>query len=100
MATDTVVQQHFRVRPSLTDQQHRLVCEVIATTANTLLKLAMRAMEEAGQTDAAQDWHVVQMLAERIGALADLPTDGEVLGSFGDWTIGPLFNEKSEVAHG
>lgn len=101
MAPDIVVQQVSRVRPSYTDQQHSLIFEVIATTANTLSKLAMRANVEAGQSDAAYDWHVVQMLAERIGALADLPNDGEVLGSFDDWTIGPLFNYKSEeAAHG
>lgn len=101
MATETVEQEIAPAHPSFTDGQLRMMFNDIATTALTLTRLAMGAMEEAGRTDAANDWHVVQMLAERIGAIADLATDGDVRGGVTAWMIGPLFDgQTSEVAHG
>lgn len=72
--------------------QLTLVMEQIATSATTLSSFARRAAELAGRTDAAEDLHIVQMIAERIGALADLPTGGSVVGGIDDWSLGPYFN--------
>lgn len=83
-----------------TAKQLTLVMEQIANSANSLSSFARRAAELAGRTDAAEDLHIVQMIAERIGALADLPTGGSVVGSIDDWSLGPYFNQNDESRRG
>ena len=82
-----------------TVEQLESALEEIGTTANTLADFARDAMQGAGKSAAASELHIVAMLAERMGSLADYMVGGGIVGDQGDWVLGPNFH-RSEVAHG
>ena len=84
----------------LSDTQVVLVLEQIATDANTLQQFAAQATVDAGVSEHADRCHVMQMIAERIGAMADFACGEGIVGNVGNWTCGPLFNDAREVHHG
>lgn len=79
------------------DDQVRMVLEQIATTANLMDGICRSEGEKAGMHESANVFYSLAHMASGIGALADLPTGGEVVGSFEDWFLGPLFNRKANV---
>lgn len=82
-----------------TVEQLESALEDVASSASTLASFARSAMESAGRSEAASDFHVVAMLAERIGSLADYMVNEGVIGDQGAWMLGPNFH-ASEVPHG
>lgn len=87
----------------LTDRQVATVLDIIASSADTLARFASFAAERAFSADrgtaplsgAGYDFHVIQSLAERIGALADLSIGGKVCGSPAQWFCGSDFDSVS-----
>ena len=100
MASKTVVQQPQRPFGDLSDEQVAMVLEQIATTANSLRRFVAQAHADAASTPHANALDVATMLTERIGALADFACGEDVVGTVGDWMLGPLFRDVKEVTHG
>ena len=82
-------------------EQVLLVLGEIATTAGSLMDMCRVAAADAGRTDAATDLHVAQMLAERIGAIADQVRGNDIRGELVDWMVGGSFREEiqREASH-
>lgn len=95
MATDTL---HATKFAGLTDKQVLQLFERIATTANLMADICRDKAEEFGEHEAALTFHALDTMLNGVGALADLPTGGTCVGSFTDWMVGPLFNQKRETA--
>lgn len=74
------------------EQVHQIL-EKIATMANLMADMCREHAERAGVDDVAMSFHALDAMLCSVGALADMPTGGQVVGDFGDWMIGPLFHE-------
>lgn len=81
----------------LTDDQVLCLLERIATTINLMADLCREKAEEHGGDDIALSFHALETLLCGIGALADLPTGGAVVGGFSEWMVGPVFNSKLDT---
>ncbi len=81
------------------DDQVRMVLEQIASTADLVVDICRSEAEKAGMHDSASVFHSLAHMVSGIGALADLPTDGEVVGGFEEWFLGPLFKDRAKAAN-
>ena len=87
MATENVQGLGARLElGGLNQEQIALLLAQIATSADTLSTFAAYAAQRA-DGESAYDLHVVESLAERIGAIAELATPGVARGTFADWTV-------------
>lgn len=97
MATDTLPVDADKFS-GLTDDQVLSVFKKIATTVNLMADICREKAEEYGDHEASLTFHALDTMLNGVGALADLPTGGTCVGSFTDWMVGPLFNQKRETA--
>ena len=82
----------------LSDSQVLLLFKQIATTSHLIAGICRDKAEELGEHEAALTFHAIDTMLSGIGALADLPTGGDVVGDFADWMVGPIFRgDHSEV---
>jgi hypothetical protein len=95
MATKTLTASRFA---GLTDDQVRMVFEQIATTVNLMAEICRDKAEAMGEHESALTFHALDTMLRGVGAIADLPTDGNCVGSFSDWMLGPVFNPKEVTA--
>ncbi|ADU36932.1 hypothetical protein [Variovorax paradoxus] len=87
MATENVQGSGGRITlANLNQEQISLLLTQIATSADTLSTFAAYAAQRA-DGGAMWDLHVVESLAERIGALAELAVPGAVRGTFAGWSV-------------
>jgi hypothetical protein len=70
----------------LNHEQVELLLTQIATSADTLATFAAYAARRS-DGESAYDLHVVEGLAERIGALAELAAPGVARGTFASWAV-------------
>ena len=63
-----------------TPEQVLDILREIATTTTVLREQAIQASNR--HAEAAHDFNVIQRIAERVGALADIPTAGDISGLF------------------
>lgn len=94
MATKTVPASKFS---GLTDAQVLMLFGQIATTAHLLASICREKAEEFGGHDSALTFHALDTMLLGVGAMADMPSGGDCVGSFADWMLGPLFNDKREL---
>lgn len=78
----------------MTVEQLKAALGEIATTAGTLASFTRQSLADAGCTEAADQFHIAAMLAERIGALADYAIGESFFGDQGAWILGPNFHDK------
>ena len=83
----------------LSDAQVLSLFEQIATTLNLLASMCREKGEALGGHDAALAFFAMENMLCGVGALADMPTGGNCVGSFADWMVGPLFNKTSGEKH-
>lgn len=95
MATRTLSADRFS---GLSDEQVSKLFGQIASTVNLLAAICRDKAEEVGTHDSALTFHALDTMLLGVGALADMPSGGDCVGSFADWMVGPLFNDKGEAA--
>lgn len=83
----------------LSDAQVLSLFEQIATTSNLMAEMCREKAEELGEHDAALTFHALDTMLRGVGAMADMPTGGNCVGSFADWMVGPLFNKTTGAKH-
>ena len=93
MATDTLPAPSGRFA-GLTDDQVMMLFGKIASTANLMAEICRDKAEEFGENDVATTFHALDTMLLGIGAMADMPSDGDCVGGFADWMVGPLFNRS------
>lgn len=81
----------------LTDDQVLSLLERVATNINLMASICRDKAEEHGSDDVAFTFHALDVMLCGIGALADLPTNGNVVGTFADWMIGPVFKKGEDA---
>lgn len=81
----------------LTENQVLKLCNQIASTADLLAELCRTKAEEHGEQPIALTFHALDTMLCGIGALADMPSGGSVVGSYADWMVGPLFKEGAKT---
>lgn len=82
--------------------QYRQVLETIAGHMQTLSQLVMLSNDPT-QEDFVRDacGSAADALALQVGAMADVPTGGQVIGDFAHWSYGPNFKGLGkEASHG
>lgn len=95
MANENVVQLTQDPKFSgFTDEQVNRLFEKIAYDAILMVDICRSEAEKSGISDHALIFHSLARIASGIGAMADAPTGGRVVGCFTDWFLGPLFNEQ------
>ena len=77
----------------LTDQQVLDVCERIAINVN-MLATYCRAEAPLHEDEVATIFQMLDQMLCNIGALADLPTGGAVVGGMADWMVGASFHQQ------
>lgn len=82
----------------LSHDQVRRILEQIATKANIMAEMCREQAERAGDNDFAMTFHALDSMLCSLGALADMPTGGAIVGGFGDWMLGPFFYETARKA--
>ena len=80
----------------LTDAQVIQLFERIASTIELMSSICREKAEEHGERDVALTFHALDTMLRSVGALADMPTGGNCVGSFSDWILGPYFNKSTE----
>lgn len=76
----------------LTEDQVLQLCGQIASTANLMADICRDKAEEHGSQPVSTTFHALATMLCGIGALADMPSGGNCVGTFADWMVGPLFN--------
>lgn len=79
----------------LSDKQVLKVFGEIATKVDLMADLCIEHAERAGDGSAAVAFHALETMLRGVGALADMPTGGSVVGGLADWMCGPLFHEPA-----
>lgn len=80
----------------LTDDQVLAILKHIALSASVIHEMCMTRADEYSGHDSESDFHALDRLVCALGALADLPTGGDVVGDFATWMCGPLFHDGKE----
>lgn len=75
----------------LTDDQVLALCSQIASNANLLADFCRAEADRHHASDVSLTFHVMATMLGSMGAMADMPTGGDVVGPFAAWMIGPLF---------
>ncbi len=81
----------------LSDDQVLSLFERVATNVNLLSSICREKAEEHGSDDVALTFHALDTMLCSIGALADLPSNGNVVGGFADWMLGPIFKKGADT---
>jgi hypothetical protein len=81
----------------LTDDQVCRVLSQIASQADMMANMCRMEADRAGEHDAAITFHALDTMLCSLGALADMPIGGNVLGGFADWMVGPLFKPAQDI---
>jgi len=77
----------------MSNEQIALLCERIATDADTLSAFSAYAAQRA-EGASILDFQVVDSLAEKIGALAELMVPGTARGDMVGWLVGTHFPDE------
>lgn len=80
-----------------TPEQVVRILEQIASTINLACDICRVEADRAGTSDVALTLHALDTMLCGVGALADCPTGGGVVGGFADWMMGPLFHPKPTI---
>lgn len=81
----------------LSAKQLGMVLEQIALSAGVLAEFSRDAGQRANLS-VQNDFHVIQHMAERLGALAELPIDDPIVhGPFEEWVLGRRYAETDEA---
>ena len=81
----------------LTDDQASKLFEKIATTSWLMAEMCRSKADEHGASDVALTFHALNTMLLGVGAMADMPSGGSMVGDFADWMVSPLF--RPEVHH-
>lgn len=77
----------------MSNEQIALLCERIATDADTLSAFSAYAAQRA-EGASILDFQVVDSLAEKIGALAEMMVPGTARGDVAGWLVGTHFPDE------
>ena len=94
MAIKTVQTQRMGgLDDDLTKQQLELLFEEIASCALTMADLAGKAQLSAGPTE-SNTFRTLEVMAQRVGVLADRAIGFDVNGDLLTWTLGHHFRDS------
>ena len=78
----------------LSAKQLEMILEQVVVSACVIAEFARDAAQRADES-VQNDFHVIQHMTERLGALAEIPLDAVAHGpaSFEGWVLGPQYAE-------
>jgi hypothetical protein len=80
----------------LSDDQVLVILSNIAATADLMAGICRERAEAAGTSEYALTFHALDTMLRGVGALADMPTGGNVCGDFQQWMLGPMFHQSQK----
>jgi len=80
----------------LTDAQVERILEQVATVLNLACDICKNEAERHSGHESAYTFHALDYILSGVGALADMPIRGGVVGDFGAWMMGPYFSEYGD----
>lgn len=81
----------------LTPEQVSRLLEQIATTVNLACDICRNEADRFSDHQSSYTLHALETMLCGVGALADLPGGGGVVGDFPAWLCGPLFNQAQSA---
>lgn len=81
----------------LSDDQVANILRQIANQADLMANICREQAELTQESGTANTFQSLNAMLCGLGALADMPIGGAVVGDFADWMLGPLFSLKQEA---